>query len=138
MRIRFVVVGKPVPQARARICRMRNGQVRMYTPEASEKYQDAVRRTALHAGCPLFAPGCEVWLFIYLPDRRRRDRDNILKAVLDALQPRRSFKTKPARRAIAWKDDHDIGRVTQDWRVDCERPRVEVTIDGDVVERFGR
>lgn len=121
----FCVPGKPQPLQRARV-QVRNGKPRHYTPKASVEYQKKVRYTALMAQCPLFAKGCEVELFVYLPDRRRRDRDNILKNVLDALQGSARLKRRP----IAWDDDNDVGKITVDWAVDRANPRVEVTIRG--------
>jgi Holliday junction resolvase RusA-like endonuclease len=128
MRIRFTIPGKPVPLARARAVRMKNGGLRMFTPEDSVKYQEKTRRVAVYAGCPVFRPGCSVKLAIFLPDRRVRDRDNIVKNVFDALQANKRLN----RRAVAWKNDHDIGPFAVAWTVDRERPRVEVTIEGDV------
>jgi Holliday junction resolvase RusA-like endonuclease len=132
MKIRIEVPGKPVPQARARPVRMPNGKMRMYTPQACEDYQDLVRRCAIFAGCPLFAGGARVHIRVFLPDNRVRDIDNVAKGVLDSLQGRRAFKTKPARRPIAWANDNTIASLTVERFVDKERPRVEITIDGEV------
>src|SRR3954464_15528424 len=84
MRIRFTIPGKPMPLQRARSVRMPNGGIRHYTPEESTEYQEKVRSTANLAGCPIFAKGCELWLSIYLPDNRARDRDNVEKGIVDA------------------------------------------------------
>lgn len=131
MRIRFTVPGLPVPLQRARAARMPNGRIRMYTPEESVKYQEKVRRTAVLAGCPLFAKGCRLELVIYFPDRRVRDADNVLKGYGDSLQANKRLN----RRAIAWKNDHDIGHLSVERCIDPERPRVEVTISGDVLKQ---
>lgn len=131
MRIRFTIPGKPMPLERARATVTPRGKIRMYTPEASVKYQELIRRTAVLAGCPLFAKGCRLALVIYFPDRRVRDADNVLKGVADSLQANKRLN----RRAIAWRNDHDIGHLSVERAVDRERPRVEVTIDGDVLKQ---
>jgi Holliday junction resolvase RusA-like endonuclease len=138
MQVRFTIPGKPQPLQRARLMRMRNGAVRHYTPDESTEYQEKVRMVAVLAGCPVFAKGCTVWMSIFLPDNRARDRDNIEKGIVDALQPKRATKTIPARRAVAWMNDHDIGTVHRRWEVDREQPRVELIILGEVLAELAR
>ena len=60
----------------------------------------------------------EVGVVAYPPDKRRRDLDNILKCVNDALTHLRAIE-----------DDSLIRRAVQEWgEIDRENPRVEVTI----------
>jgi Holliday junction resolvase RusA-like endonuclease len=106
--------------------RSASGRPRWYTPTASVDYQRRIRELACLARCPLFAKGCRVELLIVLPDNRVRDRDNILKGVLDALQGNARLKRRP----IAWINDHDIGDVSYKWHVDSTNPRIELTIEG--------
>lgn len=127
MRITFTIPGKPVPLHRARAVRTRTG-VRMFTPEDSVKYQNKIRRAAVLAGCPLFAKGCRVLALVFFPDNRSGDGDNVLKSCLDALQA----SVRLNRRAIAWKNDREVGGGTFRCEVDRLNPRVELTIVGDV------
>jgi crossover junction endodeoxyribonuclease RusA len=60
----------------------------------------------------------EVGVVAYPPDKRRRDLDNILKCVNDALTHLKAIE-----------DDSLIRRAVQEWgEIDRENPRVEVTI----------
>lgn len=126
--IRFTVHGKPMPWQRAGV--RRGGQtVRHYTPVETVKYQELVRRTAVFAGCPVFASGVELELLIYFPDNRVRDCDNVEKSIKDALQANRKLN----RRAIAWVNDHHVKRTKVEvMPPDRERPRVEVLIRGEL------
>jgi hypothetical protein len=59
-----------------------------------------------------------VGVVAYPPDKRRRDLDNILKCVNDALTHLKAIE-----------DDSLIRRAVQEWgEIDRENPRVEVTI----------
>lgn len=125
--VRFTIPGKPQPLQRARVGR--NGH--HYTPPESVEYQEKVRKCAALAGCPLFAPGCEVQLLVVFPDRRTRDVDNVAKGALDALQCNKRL----ARRAIAWVNDSDVRRLVVEKAVDKANPRVEVCIRGRVLNQ---
>lgn len=113
----FTVPGSPVPWQRAR----GRGKRRFSSPEQTE-YQNAVRWAAL-AACPpalraaLVKDAKIVWivaLSIVVPDRRRRDADNVQKQIGDALQ------------GVLWLDDSQIVEWHVRRVVDAERPRVEV------------
>lgn len=55
----------------------------------------------------------------YVPDARRRDLDNMLKASLDALT-----------HTGLWEDDSQIKRLTiEHCGIDRENPRLEVTVE---------
>jgi crossover junction endodeoxyribonuclease RusA len=59
-----------------------------------------------------------VVIHAYLPDARRRDLDNLLKASLDALT-----------HAKVWEDDSQIRRLTIEHRgIDRDNPRLEVGV----------
>lgn len=106
------------------------GNGHFYTPSRSVKYQELVRKVAKLSGCPVFADGVEVTLAIYLPDGRVRDRDNIEKGIMDALQHRPATKTQRERLPVAWMNDHDVGPMSRTWAIDRANPRVEVRLCG--------
>lgn len=62
---------------------------------------------------------CRVTVNVYMPDARRRDVDNVLKASLDALSAARVYE-----------DDSQIVRLTVErMGIDRDRPRLEVTVE---------
>lgn len=73
----YFVPGIPRPKARPRVV---NGHA--YTPERTQEWEDAVRM--LYQG-PLHEGELTVTLYFYMPNRRRVDIDNLVKAVLDGL-----------------------------------------------------
>ena len=93
----FTVPGKPQGKQRAR--RGRNG--RFYTPKETVAYERAVARACVAAGgkCPHYRGPVELEVVCYFTDRRRRDLDNVLKAVADALN------------GVAYGDDSQIVRA---------------------------
>ena len=110
----FEVPGCPVPKQRAR--RGRHG--RWYTPQATRSYEAKVGWAAKAAG--LHAPhnglvGLKVRL--WFPDRRRRDVDNVVKAIMDALN------------GLAYSDDSQVIELFVSRQVDRQRPRAEVTVE---------
>ena len=83
----------------------RSWQGRMIISSAGREYRAAVARIALDAGrCRMPDVPLSVHIEAWMPDRRRRDLDNMLKAPLDALT-----------HAGIWADDsqiHDL-RITR-------------------------
>ena len=63
-------------------------------------------------------PFCPVELTVacYFPDARRRDADNVLKAVMDGLN------------GVAYDDDSRVVKATVTKAIDREQPRTEVTV----------
>ena len=53
----------------------------------------------------------------WVSDRRRRDIDNLLKLVLDALN-----------KGVAWHDDFQVVEIHATRQSDLEHPRTEVTV----------
>ena len=113
----FTVPGTPIPWQRAR----GRGKLRFSSPE-QKAYQDSVRWAAL-AACPvslrsaLVKDAGLVWivaLSIAVPNRRRRDADNVQKQIGDALQ------------GVLWLDDSQIVEWHVRRIVDAASPRVEV------------
>ena len=60
----------------------------------------------------------DVSIRLYLPDRRRRDADNVAKAIADALN------------GVVWQDDSEITRFVIEKHIDPANPRTEIDIEG--------
>ncbi len=63
----------------------------------------------------------EVTVFLYPPDKRRRDLDNYQKALFDSLS-----------HAGVWLDDSQIKRFTVEWGEIAKPGKAEITIRGFV------
>jgi Holliday junction resolvase RusA-like endonuclease len=133
--IRFTVPGLPVPKGRARVTR----QGFAYTPAKTRSYEAAVRAYYCQAcpGVPPIPAGVPISLTVAArfplpasaPKRQRYhltmggcvrmatrpDLDNIVKAVLDALN------------GVAWADDGQVCRLTAGKTRTAEVPQVEVS-----------
>ena len=108
----FTVPGQPVPKARARTVRGHS-----YTPEPTRRYERAVAVLAQAAGLrPTTAP-IVLTVVAYMGDRRRRDVDNIAKAIQDALN------------GVAYADDSQIVDLHAHKRIDRDYPRAVVTVE---------
>lgn len=89
-----------------------------FTPEKTRAYERTTRMVAallLPADWPLdaeYALTCRV----FFPDKRRRDLDNVIKAIGDALN-----KT-------AYRDDSQVAELHGTRAVDRLHPRVEVEL----------
>lgn len=107
--LRFIVPGDPVPKARARVGR----KGWSYTPARTVAYEELVawsaRKAMLEAGHePLNSEArFAVTMDFYLGTERRCDLDNLIKALLDGLTPR---KPRGRQRApgLFWKDDSQV------------------------------
>ncbi len=108
----FTIHGKPQGKQRAR--RGRGG--RWYTPRETVRFERLVAAACLKAGGkrPGYCGPVELEVVCCFGDRRRRDLDNVLKAVSDAMN------------GIAYDDDSQIVRATIE-RVEGE-PRTVVTV----------
>lgn len=71
---------------------------------------------ATAAGCTPTEARLRVDITAYLPDKRRRDKDNISKSIYDAMN------------GIAYVDDDQITDGETLKRYDKENPRAEITI----------
>ena len=136
--LRFTVPGKPQPKQRAR--KGKGGT--WYTPQATRDYEAHVRQLAVIATMAArrgdshrydTVPEADRWprgydgdvsveLAVFWPDRRRRDADNVAKAVLDGMH---SHKRRGAG-VIA--DDSQVRDLRVTTSVDREAPRVEVVV----------
>ena len=127
-RIEFTVLGPPVPLARVRFSRstrIDGGGVRAYKRKQVADYQRVVAQVAyaaVHAwtrrhdaqwrGDGVF----HVQAKFYCKDRRRRDLDNLLKCVMDALQPG------------VYDDDSQVWAVSAERHIDRDKPRAELVV----------
>lgn len=111
----FTVPGAPVPSQRAGGV-TRGGKTWRYTPAKSRAYMQLVKAIAF-AKCDHPYPG-EVRLDVtfYVPDRIRRDRDNLLKSLKDGLN------------GIAWIDDSQCVSGDTVKVLDASDPRTRVVI----------
>jgi Holliday junction resolvase RusA-like endonuclease len=128
-RLGFTILGPPVPMARARVfARVIGGRtvIRAANPANCVKYQKVVRTIAAGARARHnLAPGNQLpWplvgefaltLRVFWHDRRRRDLDNIAKAVADACT------------GVLWNDDSQVSELHVYGALDRVKPRVEVT-----------
>lgn len=92
--IDVVVEGRPVPKERPRVARGR-----AYTPKATAAYEDTVAWTVKgkYPGLKVDPDGeWRLAVTFMLGDRRRRDLDNLVKAVMDGLN------------GIVWQDDSQV------------------------------
>lgn len=132
MKISFTVLGKPQGKARPRFDG-RSG--RTYTPKGTKEYEELVRSCYLRAhknACLSGEITAEITAYFLVPksvSKTKRaamiagkinptskpDADNIIKAVLDALN------------GYAYKDDSAVVKVTATKKY-SEFPRVEVTL----------
>ena len=112
--VSFTVPGKPQGKQRPRLGK--GGRV--YTPSATRRYELAVAWAALGARPALWAKTGRfvVEVTMYFPDWRRRDVDNVLKAVLDGMQ------------GVLYEDDSQVVVASAIKWLDRERPRTEVVV----------
>lgn len=133
----FTVPGPPVPKARPRMTR--TGHV--FTPATTVEFERRVRAAAELAGVPRLVCGVAIDVVAFVPrvvpskkgNRNvayRADGDNLLKAVIDALNPirRKRAEVEPG---LAWHDDAQVTDARVRKRLDPHRPRTEVTITLD-------
>lgn len=113
--IEFSIPGKP--QAKQRHRTGKNGA--HYTPKETRAYQRLCAAMASLSMAGLDwddSARYSVSLWIYFPDKRRRDLDNIEKSVFDGLN------------GTVWRDDSQVDHVEK-WRMlDRDNPRVELTV----------
>jgi len=112
------VIVLPFPPSTNRIWRQFKG--RTILSAEGRKYRQAVQ-DHLWEYAPRYRVvtlDCEVSIRAFVPDARRRDLDNLLKASLDALT-----------HAGLWEDDSQIKRLSiEHCGIDRENPRLEVGV----------
>lgn len=107
------VPGKPVPK---QSFKYRKGGG--YTPARVKAWQDTVAYEVKRAWWlgPLENPDLTVELVFCLPDNRKRDLDNLSKAILDALN------------GIVWVDDKQITKLVLGKVIDRGDPGVMISV----------
>ena len=110
--LRFTVPGAPRPKQRPR----RSAAGSWYTPRATQRYEEAVAAYALAAGARGRPGPFAVRAALYFPDRRRRDADNCVKTLLDALN------------GLLWTDDAEVTQLEVAKHLDPINPRAEVEV----------
>ena len=117
----FTVPGPPVGKQRAR--KGRGG--RWYTPAATRRFERSVAACFLQVksqaerrgwSLVVVTKAVELEVECYFADGRRRDGDNVLKAVSDALN------------GIAYRDDSQIVRAVVTKAIDRLEPRTVVKV----------
>jgi Holliday junction resolvase RusA-like endonuclease len=114
--IQFSHAGAPVPKERARWSPKHK---RMFTPtrtRASEGDLLYAWRVALNRRLPL-VDTCAIVAIFFVPTRRRKDVDNLMKLVMDA-----------ATRAGVWNDDSQVIAQASYLELDRDRPRTLVAV----------
>lgn len=89
--IRLFIPGDPIPKQS-----FRYSHTGGYTDPRVTAWQSSIQYHAEKEGVTLATKPVKVILLFLLKDRRRRDLDNLSKAVLDALN------------GVAWKDDTQV------------------------------
>lgn len=118
----FAVLGAPRPKERPRLSR--HGMV--YTPKATKDYEQSVRVTAMRAlsqwrlendGAHWNAQGpFSLSVFFFMADKRKRDLDNCMKSVSDALNK------------LLYADDSQLDELYAFRDYDNRNPRAVVTV----------
>jgi Holliday junction resolvase RusA-like endonuclease len=89
----IVVPGEPIPKARARTVTTPSGKTRTFTPDSTAAYERLVAVHALRARSlakwpkPTKSDRFALDMEFRLGTERRKDMDNMVKSVSDALQP---------------------------------------------------
>lgn len=137
MEVRFTVPGEPVPKERPRFATTgRGGKAlavpRVYTPKSTEEYEKRVRLVAQAAKPTGWPMRCRYVTFVAVyRSIERGDDDNYLKAVKDALNPRRAKggkRPRPAVPGVLWSDDGRGRKSTVEIFDGDPHPRTEVRI----------
>lgn len=117
----FSVPGLPVPKQRARTFLSKGGKVLSRTPPETRSYE---RLVGMHAGVAAARarweprPGPHVLhVAVVWPDRRRRDLDNLVKSIADALN------------GVAWDDDSSVVELHAVSSVNAHNPGVIVRVE---------
>jgi Holliday junction resolvase RusA-like endonuclease len=118
----FAVPGNPKPKGRPRFTKYGHP----YTPKTTKKYEQSVRVAALAAltewrnennGQKWNVTGpFALNAFLFFGDRRKRDIDNVLKSISDALNK------------LLYDDDHQLDEISAKRRYDIRSPRAVVTV----------
>lgn len=98
--------------------------VQIYPTEEAKAWWDAV--AAINAGRQIRGPSIELQFIVFLPDHRRRDVDNFLKCLCDALT-----------KCGAIEDDSFITDLHGHKRIDALNPRTVIVLKSDQAQLEG-
>ncbi len=112
--IDFFIQGKPLPKQSFRY----DGNGHGHTDPKVKAWQEHVNWRVREAvqGEPWLTGDVEVAMSFSLPDGRRKDLDNLSKAVLDGMN------------GVAFADDKQVTRLVLEKHVDRENPGVHVQV----------
>lgn len=114
----MILLVLPYPPSTNRYWRHWKGRT-LLSRDGRQYREDAVRAVNLARVDGIGSRRCRVTVAAYMPDARRRDVDNVLKASLDALTAARVYE-----------DDSQIVKLTVErMGIDRDRPRLEVTVE---------
>ena len=121
----MAVAGVPRTKARHRSGRSGRGPDagrHAYTPDTTVDYERRVAGVAINAGVAICEGRCDLDVRVWLPDRRRKDLDNVLKVVMDGLVR--------GGRLLLHDDSFVHVRSVRCWHAgyDAANPRVEIRI----------
>jgi crossover junction endodeoxyribonuclease RusA len=118
----FCVDGPPKPKGRPRFTKYGHP----YTPKTTKDYEQTVRVAAMAALTKWrMENNSEHWnasgpfslsVFLFFGDRRKRDIDNVLKSISDALNK------------LLYDDDHQLDEISAFRDYDGRSPRAVVTV----------
>lgn len=113
--IEFTVLGEPVSKARARVTARGT-----YTPKKTRDAEKAIAEAFKQAAPKDWEPDSQhdfyVEAYFHNGNRRRRDLDNMMKLVMDALNK------------VCWKDDYQVVMMKASKRQDSAIPCTDVVI----------
>jgi Holliday junction resolvase RusA-like endonuclease len=117
-KVSFFVNGNPIPKQSYRAV---NGGHGYTSPHVKAWANDVAKVANIHMmGKEMFTGKINVELQFFLPDKRRKDWDNLAKNVMDAMN------------GIVYKDDSQVTMATVEKAYDKNEPGVYVLITEDV------
>jgi crossover junction endodeoxyribonuclease RusA len=105
--------GRPVAKERPRFNKKTG---RVFTPKRTRDFEGLIQLAALSQRVAPLEGDLEMEVCLYLPDKRRRDLDNLLKTLMDGGN------------GCLYHDDSQVTRIVVEKHVDRERPRTRVAV----------
>lgn len=115
MKVVFGIPGCPQPKERAR----KGAGGRWYTPPKTREYMKRVAQVALVYRPPNWKKDrvYKVEMLVTFPDNRRRDLDNVVKGILDALN------------GVLWNDDASVVSILVNREVNKADAGVKIWVE---------
>jgi crossover junction endodeoxyribonuclease RusA len=117
------VPGVPVPKERPRVVTGRGRRPHAFTPARTRDYEQLVAGLALARGVRRIDGPVKLSVSFWCQDARRRDLDNLVKSIKDALN------------GVAWQDDSQVVELHATKGIDRDYPRVFIRIESIDSER---